>query len=74
MTVGSTAERIRAIRTERGLSQEALAYRAEVSVATVGRIERGVGDASVAVLSRLARVLGVSPGSLLEEPEREPAA
>ena len=52
---------IKRLRKERGLSQEALAGEAGLAMRHLGRIERGEGNPTVAVLSKLAEVLGVSP-------------
>lgn len=52
---------IKRLRKERGLSQEALAGEAGLAMRHLGRIERGEGNPTVAVLGKLADVLGVSP-------------
>lgn len=52
---------IRRLRKERGLSQEALAGEAGLAMRHLGRIERGEGNPTVAILGRLADVLGVHP-------------
>lgn len=52
---------IRRLRKERGLSQEALAGEAGLAMRHLGRIERGEGNPTVAVLGKLADVLGVHP-------------
>lgn len=52
---------IRRLRKERGLSQEALAGEAGLAMRHLGRIERGEGNPTVAILGRLAEVLGVLP-------------
>jgi transcriptional regulator with XRE-family HTH domain len=59
--------RIREIRTERGLSQEALAFEAGVAVNSIATIERGEANASVAVLLAIARVLKVKLRDLVDE-------
>ena len=58
---------IRRLRKERGLSQESLAGEAELAMRHLGRIERGEGNPTVAILSRLARVLGVHPTAFYRE-------
>jgi transcriptional regulator with XRE-family HTH domain len=60
------AANVRRIRAQRGLSQEALADMAGVSVRYLGSIERGSTAATVVVLARLARALKVKPADLLE--------
>ena len=61
------AENIRFIRQERGLSQEALAMKAGVSLSYVGYIERAEKTLSIVKLEKIAKVLKVTPGALMEE-------
>ena len=49
--------RIRKQRNEKGLSQELLAEKAEVSLSFIGHIERGTRVLSVETLARLCQVL-----------------
>lgn len=58
---------IRRLRKERGLSQESLAGEADLAMRHLGRIERGEGNPTVAILSRLAKVLGVHPAAFYQE-------
>jgi transcriptional regulator with XRE-family HTH domain len=60
------AGNVRRIRAEKGLSQEALADMAGLSVRYLGSIERGRTAATIVVLGRLARALRVKPADLLE--------
>jgi transcriptional regulator with XRE-family HTH domain len=57
---------IRRFRKQQNLSQEELAYRASVDRTYVSALERGVYSASVDVLDRVARALGVSAWELLK--------
>lgn len=59
------ADRIKQVRTERGLSQQQLAQRAEVHYTNVGRYERGEAHPSAEILNRIAQALEVSPGYLM---------
>jgi transcriptional regulator with XRE-family HTH domain len=59
---------LRRIRVERGLSQERLALEANVDRSYVGRLERGRENPTLAILERLAKVLGVSAAELLGPP------
>jgi transcriptional regulator with XRE-family HTH domain len=66
-TLKKIGARIREIRTERELSQEALAFEAGVAVNSIATIERGEANASVAVLLAIARVLKVKLRDLVDE-------
>jgi DNA-binding XRE family transcriptional regulator len=57
------------LRISQGLSQEALAYEAEVERSYVSLIERGQSNPSLRVLCQLAQRLGVSVMTLLGEAE-----
>lgn len=59
--------RIRELRTERGLSQEALAFEADLAVNSIATIERGEANPSVAVLLALARALKVKVRDLVDD-------
>jgi transcriptional regulator with XRE-family HTH domain len=62
--------RVRAERERQGLSQEALAQRAELNRSYIGGVERGERNISLLNLLRIARALGVSPADLIEsEPQ-----
>lgn len=56
---------VRKRRQERGLTQEQLAFAAEIDLTYVGGIERGRRNPSVLVLARLADALDVRPMDLL---------
>ena len=51
-------ERIRQLRTERGLSQAKLAVMADMDPATLNRLERGTGNPNLKTLERVADALG----------------
>ena len=59
-------QRLRELRRERGLSQEALGGRADLDLTYVGGIERGERNPSLVNICRLAGALGVEPSVLLE--------
>jgi len=59
-------ERIARLREAAGLTQRELARRMELSQSALSRIESGQRRLSAAQVSRLARILAVEPGSLLE--------
>jgi transcriptional regulator with XRE-family HTH domain len=59
---------VRSLRKGRGLTQEALAHAAEIDTRYVGGIERGEENPTVAVLARLASVLGTEPAAFFAKP------
>jgi transcriptional regulator with XRE-family HTH domain len=59
------AANLRRIREQRGLSQEALALRADMDPAEIRRIEAGKRDPGVRILTRLATGLDTVPAELL---------
>ncbi|WP_441231930.1 helix-turn-helix domain-containing protein [Tardiphaga sp. 215_C5_N2_1] len=59
---------LRKLRRVKGLSQEELAHRAEIDRTYISALERSVYAASIDVLDRLARVLGVEAADLLTRP------
>lgn len=63
------AETLRHLRTERALSQQDLAERMNVARSTVARWETGSRLPDVAMLTRLARCLGVEVDTLLRAAE-----
>lgn len=67
METEDLARLLRQLRTERGLSQMALADRAGLSRNFVAQIERGESLPTVATLRRLATALGITSSELLGE-------
>jgi len=63
--LGWLAERVRALRAERGFTREQLATRSGLSVRFLARIEAGDGNVSVKRLADLARALETTPDELL---------
>jgi transcriptional regulator with XRE-family HTH domain len=61
---------LRRIRVNRGLSQERLAYDADVDRSYVGGLERREENPTVEVLDRLAKTLEVPISELFREPRR----
>lgn len=60
------SENVRRLRRERALTQEQLAFEAQIDLTYMGGIERGRRNPSLAVIGRLAAALGVTPSALLE--------
>lgn len=68
-------DRVRAVRTSRGLSQEGLADKADLHRTYVGSVERGERNVSLDNIYRLADALGVTArdsGVRLQPPPRTP--
>jgi transcriptional regulator with XRE-family HTH domain len=59
-------DRVRTIRTDRGLSQEALADAAHVHRTYVGAVERGEQNISLVLIHYIAGALDVAPSRLFE--------
>lgn len=64
--VGKNVHRMR---REAGLTQEQLAFAAEIDLTYVGGIERGKRNPSIIVLARIAAALGKEPAQLISEDE-----
>ena len=58
--------RLKQVRQQKGLSQEALAYDSGIARSYVGDVERGVRNIALLNICKLAETLGVPPGALLE--------
>lgn len=65
------AGRVKARRKAIGLSQEALAFEAEIDRTYVSQIERSVGNPSLLVLCRLAKVLRLTVAELLVDEAKQ---
>jgi transcriptional regulator with XRE-family HTH domain len=64
------ARNLRRLRHEKGLSQDDLAYEAEVSRSYLSQLEKGAYFASLKIIGRLAEALNVEPAELLRLPPR----
>lgn len=64
------ATNLRRLRHEKGLSQDDLAYEAEVSRSYLSQLEKGAFFASLKIVGRLADALGVEPAELLRMSHR----
>ena len=60
------AYNIRVRRSQLKLSQEALAFNAELDRTYISQVERGVGNPSLLVLSKVAAALGVDIQELFD--------
>ncbi len=62
------ATNLRRLRHDKGLSQDDLAYEAEVSRSYLSQLEKGTYYASLKIVGRLAQALSVEPAELLKSP------
>jgi transcriptional regulator with XRE-family HTH domain len=66
--------KIRQLRKRLGMTQEELAYRAQMDLSYLGQIERGARPSpSISVVARIARALSVDSGELLEPHAKDSA-
>jgi transcriptional regulator with XRE-family HTH domain len=74
-TQDSPGAAVRRLRRERGVTQEALAFEANVTIATLSRIERGVSSPQWATAQAISTALGITLQELaraVEEPQVHP--
>ena len=64
-------QRIKRLRNQRGMTQEALAEAASLSVPYISHLERAVKKGSLETLARIAAALGVTMNELLGIPRSE---
>jgi transcriptional regulator with XRE-family HTH domain len=64
------AANLRRLRHARGLSQEALAYEADVNRTYMSKLEKGGSYPGLEIIGKLAAVLEVEPAELLKLPAR----
>lgn len=62
------AANLRRLRHGKGLSQDDLAYEAEVSRSYLSQLEKGVFHVSLKIIGRLAVALDVDPAEFLRRP------
>ena len=67
------ARNLRALRHAKGISQEGLAYEADVNRTYISKLEKGETDPGLIVIGKLAVALGVEPAELLRLPPRRGA-
>jgi transcriptional regulator with XRE-family HTH domain len=65
------AANLRRLRHAKGLSQDDLAYEAEVSRSYLSQLEKGAFNASLKIVGKLAAVLEVEPAELLKQPVKK---
>jgi transcriptional regulator with XRE-family HTH domain len=65
------ATNLRRLRHAKGISQEALAYEADISRSYLSQIEKGSFFVSLKIIGKLADVLKAEPAEFLRKPGRE---
>jgi transcriptional regulator with XRE-family HTH domain len=65
------AANLRRLRHAKGLSQEDLAYEADVNRSYMSKLEKGTSYAGLEIMGKLATVLGVEPAELLKLPPKK---
>lgn len=64
------AANLRRLRHAKGLSQEDLAYEANVNRSYMSKLEKGATYPGLEIIGKLATVLGVEPAKLLTLPRK----
>lgn len=62
---------LREQREARGLSQEAVADKADVDRTFISQLERGIRRATLTTLCKLARALDIAPSTLIARMEKQ---
>lgn len=65
------ATNLRRLRHKKGLSQEDLAYTADVNRTYISKLEKGVSYPGLEIIGKLAAVLEVEPAALLKLPVKK---
>lgn len=68
------AKRLKEIRSEKGVSQEELAYRAEITLSQIARIETIKINPTVSTIFKIARALDVPPSEIFNFELTPPSA
>jgi transcriptional regulator with XRE-family HTH domain len=67
------AANLRRLRHTKGLSQEELAYDADVNRSYMSRLEKGASYPGLEIIGKLATVLEIEPAELLKLPAKRKA-
>jgi transcriptional regulator with XRE-family HTH domain len=67
------ASNLRRLRNARGLSQEVLAFEADVNRTYMSKLEKGASYPGLEIIGKLALVLEVEPAELLRMPPKRRA-
>ncbi len=60
-------ERLRQLRRERGLTQEEMALRADITTSYYGQLERNIANPTISMLNKICEVMGVSITDIFTE-------
>ena len=64
--IKAVGSRIRELRVQSGMSQEALSHEADIPLSQIGRIERGETNPTVSTLHVIAQALGTDLKTLVD--------
>ena len=64
------AANLRRLRHKKGLSQEELAYEADINQTYISKLENGISYAGLEIIGKIASVLDVQPAELLVIPQK----
>lgn len=64
--INAFGKRLMEVRTEKGLSQEALANLADITISQVSRIERGEVNPTLSTIQALSHALKISRSELVD--------
>ncbi|WP_062309521.1 helix-turn-helix domain-containing protein [Polynucleobacter sinensis] len=65
--LGLLAKNVRSLRKNIGLSQEDLAFQCDIDRTYISKVERGIANPSLLVLSRIAEILQVEIKDLIKK-------
>jgi transcriptional regulator with XRE-family HTH domain len=65
------AANVRRLRHDKGLSQEDLAYAADINRTYVSKLEKGISYPGLEIIGKIADVLDVEPAALITKPARK---
>ena len=68
--IAVVAERVKRARKAAGLSQEKLAFEADLDRTYISQVERRKRNVTIVVLARIAAALGTTPDRLLVAPKK----
>ncbi len=68
--IGVVAETVKRARKAAGLSQEALAFEADLDRTYISQVERRNRNVTIVVLARIAKALKITPDRLLIPPRK----